>query len=544
MDILNFQNPNFYILLVLSLINTIFMCFVVHKFLQIIQIGNYKLKKYWIWVKDTKAKWISRIAFLSLLCFIAMFVCNVLFRSYGQYDLLTYLGLVFYFWFMLVYVINMKNIPEKKKLVHTRRVFRIYIVLSILMFVITFGLIALSFELKTIFRFSLIALTPISIPVILPLVVWILYPVEKFINVCYKHKAKQKLKKSEPILKIGITGSYGKTSTKNFLTAMLKKKYIVESTPESYNTPMGITKCINRRIKKDTQIFVCEMGADHVGDIREICNIVKPDIAVITALGNQHLQTFGSYENIEKTKYEIVEALSEKGRAFFNGECENTKKLYEKSNFSNKILTGFDGEKVKATNVHINRNGLKFDLEIDGEKYPCKTKILGEQNLQNIITAANVALNLEVDIKDIVDAIANLHPVYHRLELKQSENGITIIDDSFNSNESGVVYALKTLALFKNSRKIIVTPGLVEMGAREEQANIEFGEKIAEYCDICIIVNKYNKDAIRKGLENKEFNAENIYEVESLFLATELFKTILRKGDVVLLENDLPDNYR
>lgn len=543
MILFDIHNPNFYILLSLSLINTIFMCFVSHKFLQIIQICSYKIGLYIDWVKDTKAKWISRIAFLSFLCFLGMFVCNVLFRNYGDYKLLTYLGLIFYFWFMIVYIINMKNVPEKKKLVVTKRVARIYILLSIVMFAITYGLLLISFNFKTAFRFSLVALTPLFVPIIVPLVVAILNPLEKLINKGYVRKARRKLKKAEPIIKIGITGSYGKTSTKQFLTHLLSKKYNVVCTPESYNTPMGITKTINKLISKETQIFVCEMGADHVGDINTICKIFKPDIALITAIGNQHLKTFGSFENIVKTKYEIVENLSQDGLAFFNGENANARELYEKSDYKNKILVDFNAD-VKFTNFIMNKGGIKFDMIIDDKKYPCKSKLIGEHNLQNILMAVNVALKLKVEPKDIVKAIEELKPVYHRLELKYNDNGIITIDDSFNSNEMGCIYALNTLAMFKSNRKIILTPGLVEMGEKEFEINEKFGEMIATCCDICVIVNNYNKEAIKKGLLSKGFNPKKIYEVESLYLATELFKTILKKGDVVLIENDLPDNYR
>ena len=543
MGIFDLNNPNLYIVIVLALINTIFMCFVAHKFIQIIQICGYNLKQYMTWVKDTKAKWISRVAFLSLLSFLAMFVCNVLFRDYGYHKLLTYLGLIFYFWFMLVFIINMRNVPEKKKFVLTKRAFRIYLLFFILMMLFSFILLVVSFDLNIIFRFSMIAITPLIVPILMPLCVFLLYPLEKLIANLYVRKAVYKLEKVEPIIKIGITGSFGKTSTKSFLKKMLEKKYEVIATPESYNTKMGITKTINKMVKKNTQVFICEMGADHIGDIKEICDFVKPTIGVITALGNQHLATFGSYENIEKTKYELIDSLPHLGMAFFNTNDDNVKKLYEKSNFRNKVSSNFDGD-VKVKNVHINRAGIKFDLIYDDKTYQFKTQILGEQNLQNILLCINIALYLQVDIEDIKDAVANLTPVYHRLELKQNVNGVTIIDDSFNSNEQGTLYALKTLALFKKNRKIVATPGLVELGDREEDANIEFGKNIAKYADICIIINKYNRESIKKGLLESGFDAKNIYEVESLYLATELFKSVLMSGDVVLLENDLPDNYR
>ena len=543
MALFSLNNPDLYIVLALSIINTIFMCLVAHKFLHIMQLSNYKIRKYFVWIKDTKAKWISKIVFLSLLLFLGMFVCNALFRGYTAIKFLSYLGMIFYFWFMLVYILNSKKVPEKKKLVHTNRIIRIYILLSIIMFNISFWLLAVSYE-YTIFKFCVIAITPLSLTILVPFCVFLLKPLEKLINSGYIRSAKKKLKKAEPIIKIGITGSYGKTSTKVFLSEMLKKKYKVVATPESYNTPMGITKCINKGLKRDTQIFVCEMGADHVGDIKEICNIVKPNIAVITAVGEQHLETFGSFENVVKTKCEIIDSLDENGKVFFNGECEKLKDVYETCNHKNKVLTGFKIGDVTCDTIKMTKTGLSFNIVIDDKKYLCRTKVLGLHNLQNIMLAVNVALYLKVDIKDIVDSIYKLNPVYHRLELMQSENGITIIDDSFNSNVEGTIHALNVLSSFKTSRKVVVTPGLVELGKKEFEENVAFGERIAEKANICIIVNTINKEAIKKGLLNKKFDENNIYEVESLFLATELFKTVLKKGDVVLLENDLPDNYR
>ena len=370
------------------------------------------------------------------------------------------------------------------------------------------------------------------------------FPIERVVYLHYKLKAQSKLKNMSNLKIIGITGSYGKTSTKMFLTKFLEKKYIVCSSPYSYNTPMGITKVVLNDLKPEHNVLIAEMGATSKGDIKELCDMVMPNAGIITAVGEQHLDTFKSLENILSTKFELAEALKDKDFCVFNCASDNTQKLYEQCNLNNKVAVGDTNNYLYAKNIVATEDGLEFIICYNKKEYKTYTSILGEHNIQNILCAAALALKLGISIKQILEVIPTLQSVEHRLQLTKLEDNILIIDDSFNSNIHGTAVALETLSLFSDRRKIVVTPGLVELGKKENIENIELGKRIAKVADLVILVNKNQSDNLKKGLLEGGFSEENIYMQETLFEVTNLFKTILRSGDVVLLENDLPDNYK
>ena len=544
MKVFDFSNPDLYFLIVLSILNAVALCFLSRKFLQIIQISNYNIRLYGRWVKDTKAKWVSRISLLSLLSFVSVFVTSVLFSQFVENKLFGYLGLFFYFAFIVIFVLELKKIPQKKPLKFTKRMIRIYAVLFVLYLGITFTLLMFSLSYSNHMRVSVISLVPIVIPIIVPFATIINYPIEKLIAAIYKSKCKKKLKKQKELIKIGITGSYGKTTTKMFLYQFLKDDFKVCATPSSYNTPMGICKVVLNELKSDDQIFIAEMGANKVGDINELCDMVGVDAGIITAVGPQHLETFKTLENVIKTKSELYESLKEDSVCVFNLASENTNKMFNQCKLKNKIAIGKKDSFMFAKNIVAKSSGLEFCIVYNKKEYNTQTKILGEHNIQNILLAASMALKLGVSIEKILDIIPKLQPVEHRLEFKQLENNIVIIDDSFNSNIQGTAVALNTLKLFENNRKIVVTPGLIELGKNENLENVEYGKRIADVCDIAILVGKTQSENLKKGLVERNFKEENIIVKDTLFEVTELFKTLLQSGDVVLLENDLPDNYK
>ena len=543
-ELFNFGNPDLYFLIILSIVNALVMCFLSNKFTQIIQISNYRVRAYGVWLKDTKVKWVGRISILAFLSFLCVYTTNSLLNQFLPNKLLGYLGLIFYFAFAIIFMIELHKIPQKKPLKLTKRMFRLYVVLYILYLAITFGVMVISLLFSYNLRVSVMALLPIAIPVLVPFGALIIYPIEKIIYCSYKNKCKKELKKYKNLIKIGITGSYGKTSTKNYLVKFLQSKYKVCTTPSSYNTPMGICKVVLNDLTEDDQVFVVEMGANRVGDIKELCNMIEPDMGIITAVGEQHLETFYTLENIIKTKSELYQSLPEDAVCVFNITSDNTKQMYRDCKLKNKIAVGGKKNKLSAKNIVATKDGLEFTICYGKQEYLAKTKILGEHNVQNIMCAAALALELGVSIKDILNIIPNLEPVEHRLQLKKLDNDILVIDDSFNSNIQGTAVALKTLKLFSDSRKIIVTPGLVELGKKEDSENIEFGKRIADVCDLVILVGKNQSENIKKGLLAKKFKAENIIMAQSLFEVTNMFKSVLQAGDVVLLENDLPDNYK
>ena len=437
MKVFDLSNPDFYFLIALSILNTIALGVLSHKFLQIVQISDYRLVPYGKWLKDTKAKWFGRIVLLGFLSFCCVFTTNVLFDSFLNKKLFGYLGLIFYFSFITIFAGENHKIPQKKPLKITKRMSRLYAMLCFLYLAISFVTLALALSYSKYLRASVLTLTPVFVPIIVPLAVILIYPFEKLTYEYYKKRCKKTLEARHNLIKIAITGSFGKTSTKNFLAKFLGLKYKVCSTPSSFNTPMGICKVVSSDLKEDDEIFIVEMGAKRIGDIKELCDMVEPDAGIITAVGEQHLETFKNLDNVILTKSELYENLPEDAFCVFNVASPNTKQMFLNCNLKNKIAVGYEDSYLTAKDIIATCDGLQFKIVYNGKEYKTKTKILGEHNVQNILLAVAMALAYGVDIKKIVGAIPTLEPVEHRLELKKLDNDILIIDDSFNSNIQG-----------------------------------------------------------------------------------------------------------
>ena len=540
-------NIHFIFALCIAIVNAVLLVLIARKFLQILQLSGYKVRGYKIWLSDTKAKYISRLALLCFLSLACVLVTNALFDVYNQDMLFSYLGLIFYVYFSIVFVLNMDRSPQKTPLVQTRRMSRIMTLLFFISFVITLILIWASTLILPFLRYGIVAITPILLPVLVPLAHFILVPLELMIRRMYIKKAKAKLEKRADLIKIGITGSYGKTSVKHILNVMLSQKYNVCMTPHSFNTPMGLTKVVLKYLKDENQVLIAEMGAKQVGEIKFLCDLIKPNHAIITGIGNQHLQYFGSEENILKTKNELVLSLEKKSNVVFNITSVGGKTLFEDCQLQNKFAVELStASDVQAENVSITPRGLVFDMVYNGEKVACNSKLLGKHNLLNILTAASLALKLGVSLVQIKTALETLEPISHRLELIQNNN-ITILDDAFSSNEQGAISALEVLGQFDGKVKICVTPGIVELGAAEKEVNTNLGKLLAGVCDYVVIVNKLNAEAIKEGLLTSQMQTENIIQVDTLEDAKvklqEIFENEKNKEYVVLFENDLPDNY-
>lgn len=541
----NISSIHFILAVFVSILNAVILVMVAGKFFQILQISGYKFRGYKVWLKDTKAKYISRLTMLSLLSLACVLVVNFLFNPYSETNIFCFVGLVFYLVFSIIFIVRANAIPQKTPLVQTRRMSRLMSLLFILSAGIGFGLVAVSTVLLDFLGAGILVLTPILVPLLVPLVHFMMIPLEELIRYSYILKAKKRLKKFPNLIKIGLTGSYGKTSVKYILNKMLGEKFNVCITPHSFNTPMGVTKVVLKYLKKDHELLIVEMGAKNVGDIKYLCDIVHPQHAVITGIGSQHYETFGSEENIARTKNELVKSLPPTAVCVFNGDSPKCLELYEKCTLENKFVVGLTGEtEVKAQNVEYLTSGISFDLCYQGKCQKCYTVLLGKHNLLNILLASTLALKLGVSLEQIAEAVKDLEPVAHRLELSVNGN-ITILDDAYSSNEEGAMSALEVLSGFKESVKVCVTPGLVELGAKEFQANVNYGKALAKACDYVIIVNKVNHDALVKGLKEENFDEAKILPVENLDLAKKQIKEITQSKQkyTILFANDLPDNY-
>lgn len=386
------------------------------------------------------------------------------------------------------------------------------------------------------FRAGVFLIFPAFYPLLFVIIMTFVNFFERLNNLRYEERAKRILKNSSA-LKIAITGSYGKTSVKNYLHQLLSVKYNVLSTPESYNTPMGIAKTVSM-LDLSCDIFIAEMGARRVNDIVRLMKIVKPQIGVLTGLNCQHLETFKTEQNIVNEKLHVVDMLDKDGFCVVSSSVLNKKFVdLSKKISANIVVAGNEGE-VYASDLRSFEGGTKFKLHFDTSVYEAKTALLGRHNVDNLVLACAVAYKLGVPKELIVEKIACIEPVKHRLQLI-CVNGIKIIDDTFNSNPDGAKLALDTLATFEG-RKVVVTPGLVELGSREYDENRILGERICAVADEVVLVGGGRAEQVREGLGDY---GGILRHFDTLEEAQKSFKDFIMQGDVVLLLNDLPDIY-
>lgn len=451
---------------------------------------------------------------------------------------------------------------EKKPLVYTPRLKRLAGTLLVVLIMIWFFLIDFGYNFLPMRDFAapfirtdpyFMAFTLVAVDMMVPLILylgaWLLKPVEGIVHSGFKNQARNKLASMPELKIIAITGSYGKTSTKFVIHSFLKERMNVCVTPGSYNTPMGICKVINNDLNAQHNVLILEMGARYEGNIRELCEIAQPDIAVITNIGISHLESFGSQEAIAREKTTLAKELKKGGTLVLNGEDPYLQKINEIRSDLKKVFTGINGS-ITATDIEIGPGGTEFSmnwLKKDGEivqSEKISTRLLGAHNIQNFLLGAAVAREFGIRLKTIAVAASAIEPVEHRLELKQ-RNGLIVIDDAFNSNPVGAKNAVDILTSFKNGRKIIITPGMVELGKMENEENQQFGAHIGHAdIDLVILVGKDQTKPIMEGIKSsiKGKNKE-VHVVDSLFEANDILEQFARPGDVVLYENDLPDSY-
>ena len=461
------------------------------------------------------------------------------------------------------------HLSAKVKLAFTARLKRFITVFAIIAAILSAGL--------SVMYPPLFALAPIFPGIVAFLFAAIITsPIEKRRNARFVTAAKTMLAARADLIKIGVTGSYGKTTAKNLLSAFLSKEYSTCVTPGNYNTPMGIALTVRDELLADDEVFVAEMGARYRGDIRELCDIVSPSIAVITAIGTQHLETFGSEENLLVTKNELIEALPADGVAIFNGDNDGAIKLYDRC-AKRRLISGSDEEAVqklyalfstgdrrakcktaagvKPTEEEVKAlsrfdafygdicyaaRGMEFTLVLNGRATRITTALLGAHVPSMIAECALTANYLGISLEKIKFAASEVKAVAHRLELLYNGDDV-IIDDAYNGNEAGAQNALEVLSKFSPRIRVLITPGIVELGEHGEAANARIGELAAVSCDYAIFVGG-NASALARGAKSAGMNVDNVTEVRDLDGAVEKLKTI--KGEkAVLFENDLPDNY-
>lgn len=507
-----------WLIIVLSLISGWMITLLSLRPMQMLQLSSYRASGFCGWLKRTKFDYLVRYFALAFFSFTSMFVFVMCFGTSKVY----YLGYIFYVLLSLYFLYASLKEKQKTPLKFTKRIVRLVIVDFIVGSALSFAILILTKD--TIFIYSLIGIMPLLCLAILLISHFILLPLEKAISAMFIKKAVKKLNASSPII-IGITGSYGKTTVKNILASFLRTKYKVFVSPHSYNTPMGLSKCINESYNGE-EIFIAEMGARYVGDITYLKKIFKPQYAILTSIGNQHLETFGSKENIIKEKTSLINGVE---FAVANGDCEEVV-----ANNQGAALCGKKGEAVYSS-VKTSLGGTDFVLTIDGESEAIHTKLVGEHVPVSIAMCALMAHKFGVSLKDISNAALTLPFIKHRLEVIKNGD-MTILDDSYNSNPIGAESALNILDTYEGT-KVIITPGFVELGSEANESLKALGRKIASVCDFAFLVGG-NAQAIKSGMGEYE----NAIIVSSLDEAMNGLKKI-ELPLAVLFENDLPDNY-
>ncbi len=489
--------------------------------------------KYLKWVKNNINKNYLNIelliVFIPILIFIDYKYAAMLFNS-------------LYFIIAIFSITKNNRKATKIPLKYTSRIIRLYLTFTII-YVVLISLMMINFNSDyLIVYYIILALFSYFNNLVMLFGNLINVPIEKVIGNHYKKMAKKKLNSLTHMDVIGITGSYGKTSSKNILCTVLNSKYNAFMTPKNYNTPFGLTLTINNELDKFNDYFIAEMGACKKGEIKELCHLVKPKYGIITKIGLAHLETFKSEENIIKTKFELIESLPHDGVGILN--MDDPKQVnYQIKNDCKILWIGINNKKadVYATNIKLENNKTTFDCHFKGDKkkYQFTTNLLGQANIYNILASIALGSYLGISKKELQNAVKIVKPVEHRLELKKYYD-MYLIDDAYNANIDGAKMALDVLKL-TNGKKIVISSGIIELGSKSYEINKELGKYMYNTCDEVILIGKEQTRPIYDGLIEKKFNKENIHILNNIMDSFTLLNELKDKNTYVLLQSDLPD---
>lgn len=517
-------------LLILSIFIFLFRILFYLQVLQILEYFNIKYLRHILIRK--KQEYIFDDAFL----IISIILVSInLFLKFNIF----YLKIILAFLLCLSLFYNIKLYKKRKKfskkgLNFTKRLIRIFSLNLIFFFIISTFLFI--YKLDTIIVYF-IFITPFT----LALLNSIILPLEIIINNRYFNHAIKIIKEYKPFI-IGVTGSYGKTSTKYFIYELIKDKFRAVMTPESYNTAMGITKFIRENLKKETEIFIVEIAENEVGGFKRLLKLINPNILIITSVGIQHLEEFGSKEKIlNEFKYLIEHCIKK-------DECKNLI-----LNKDDEFLNQFNNEKIIKISINSNNYpfieildeslfGTKFKIKIFEKETIFETKLIGKETIRNLLIAIEVSLILKISIDEVKEKVKILEPFKHRLNVLR-KGKVVVVDDAYNSNPIGAKMALDLISKYKEGRRIIITPGFIELGKKEYEENKNFGKYMKDKVDYVFLVGGKRTKPILEGLNEVNFPKEKIFVFKNFFEANDYLKTFLNSYDLILFENDLPEIY-
>lgn len=526
-------------------LNVLYLYFKTNKALLVFQQGAYSAKRMITYMKENY-KYSYGINELCLL------IAPIILLFKPSYVALSLFIMFFFSYYNLrFYNLNAKRYDQKLKLKITSRVKRLLITLSLLIILIfgslIFALYSYGYDFLSLNFYLYLYITFVLVVYLIFILVilanTINAPIEMMVRNHYKKLAKNKLAKIPNLEVIGITGSFGKTSTKNVVGSILAKKQPTLISPASYNTPMGLTMTIDKELSNLYRYFVAEMGAYKPGEIRELVNLVKPKYGIVTSVGHQHLETFKSIENVTKTKMELIEGLPTNGLGIINYDNEYIRNYQIKNDV--KVLTYSlqdDSCDIYGFDIKYQEQCMEFKFKLHKQTYSCSTKLLGRHNVENIMAAILLADHLGYSIDNITSAIKRLAPVKNRLELKRVNNKTIMIDDAFNANEVGIKESIYILGQYQDKKRILITPGLIDLGSISEKIHNDLGMYLTKYVDQVMIVGDYNYQDIIDGIKQTDFDLKRVKKYDN-FLEAYRDAISIDEDKVILVANDLPDKF-
>lgn len=508
--------------------------------LMMLQQNSYMAHRYWRWLSQSG----DSTSAPRLVAMILFFFSLVRFGPVISEVAMAGMGI-----FGLIVVMRQATRRYKKPLVFTSRATRIYVTACLLSAgVVTGAVFAFPHGAVTKILYTgtvcAVWLFIVSHPVMFAANA-LMQPWQRHINSRFRRRAEARLQSSPDLKIVGITGSYGKTSTKHYLHRLLSERYNTLMTPGSYNTTLGVVRTVNELLRPTHEVFIVEMGAKRVGDIKEICDIVHPQAGIVTAVGEQHLESFHTIDNVCRTKFELVDSLPSDGLAVVN---QDFPKAAERAVDHVPVVryssVGTPGADLRAEGIRYTPRGTEFTAVGPDWRLDIKTRLMGQLNVNNLLGAIAVARHLGLSDREIQYGAEQIEPVEHRLSLRRTPGGVTILDDAFNSNPQGSRMAMEVLAQMPG-RRIVVTPGMIELGQRQYELNEQLGRHIARAADLVFVVGQYNRDALLSGIQGeKTLPGDKVIVVDSFAEAQASLMPMLRGGDIVLYENDLPDTFK
>jgi len=373
-------------------------------------------------------------------------------------------------------------------------------------------------------------------PSIVSLIVLLFEPATVYLRNKTLGRARDKIKSLNNLLVIGITGSFGKSSTKEFLRIILSESFSVVTTIKNQNSEIGISECILREVTDSHEIFICEMGAYNKGGIKLLCSIAQPKIGILTGIGNQHLATFGSQKNIISTKFELIDNLPSEGLAVLNWDSEFIRDNFKRDEIASLKCSTSKHEDIWAEGVKNDEDGLIFDACFkNGQRIKIKTGIVGKHHLSNLLLCIAVAKKLGMSIEEIANGCEKITSEVSGLKTENTKYGFSVINSSYSANKIGVLSHLDYFRdLIVAGKKILVMPCIIELGSEGKKTHYEIGKKIAKSCDIAIITTKDYFEDIKKGAQSECMKDYNIICIEDPQKVFEIVKQRIEGGTVLL----------